>query len=136
MAYWLVKSDPDTYGWEDFEKEKSTPWDGVRNYQARNNLREMKTGDKVLFYHSVTGKSVVGVATVGEEAFQDPTTDDERWVAVELKIGEKFAREVSLDAIKNEKTLENIALIKQSRLSVMPLTEQEHDRIIEMSADA
>lgn len=133
MNFWLVKSDPETYGWDEFEKDGKTDWDGVRNYQARNNLQEMKKGDKVLFYHSVTTRDVVGVADVSKEAYQDPTTDDDRWVAVELKVDKKLKNPVNLKDIKQVKKLEDIALIKQSRLSVMPLTKTEFDTIIKMA---
>lgn len=131
MKYWLVKQEPEKYSFDDLLKDKKTIWDGVRNYQARNNLRDMKTGDRVLFYHSVSEKSVVGIAEVAKENFPDPT--DEKWLVVELKPLEKLANSVSLEQIKAEKTLENIALIKQSRLSVMPLTKKEFDKILKMS---
>lgn len=135
MSFWLVKSDPKTYSWQDMLDEKKTPWDGVRNYQARNNLKEMKKGDKVLFYHSVQGTEVVGTTTVTKEFFQDPTTDDDRWVAVELKAEETLQNPVPLSLIKDTKELRDIALIKQSRLSVMPLTEKEYEKIIELSKE-
>lgn len=131
MKYWLVKQEPEKYSFDDLLKDKKTIWDGVRNYQARNNLRDMKTGDQVLFYHSVSEKSVVGIAEVEQENFPDPT--DEKWLVVEIKASEKFANSVTLEQIKNEKTLENIALIKQSRLSVMPLTKKEFEKILELS---
>lgn len=131
MNYWLVKQEPEKYSFDDLVKDKKTVWDGVRNYQARNNLRDMKTGDQVLFYHSVSDKSVVGLAQVGRENFPDPS--DEKWIAVELKPVEKFKKPVTLDEIKSEKTLENIALIKQSRLSVMPLTKKEFEKILKLS---
>ena len=131
MNYWIVKQEPEKYSFDDLVKDKITIWDGVRNYQARNNLREMKAGDQVLFYHSVSDKAVVGVAEVERENFPDPS--DENWLAVEIKPVEKFKKPVTLDQIKSEKSLENIALIKQSRLSVMPLTRKEFDRILKMS---
>lgn len=130
MKYWLVKQEPEAYSFDDLIKDGKTDWTGVRNFQARNNLRAMKTGDKVLFYHSVSEKSVVGLAEVSREEFTDPT--DEKWIAVEIKPVEKFAKTVSLEQIKAEKTLENIALIKQSRLSVMPLTKKEFDTILKL----
>lgn len=130
MKYWLVKQEPEKYSFDDLLKDEKTIWDGVRNYQARNNLRDMKTGDKVLFYHSVSEKSVVGIAEVSKENFPDPT--DENWLVVELKPLEKLANPVTLEQIKAEKTLENIALIKQSRLSVMPLTKREFEKILKM----
>lgn len=131
MNYWLVKQEPGKYSFDDLIRDEKTVWDGIRNYQARNNLREMKRGDKVLFYHSVSEKAVVGVAEVSRARFPDPA--DEKWIAVEIKPVEKFANAVSLDEIKAEKSLENIALIKQSRLSVMPLTKQEFDTILKLS---
>ena len=131
MKYWLVKQEPEKYSFDDLLRDKKTIWDGVRNYQARNNLRDMKKGDKVLFYHSVLEKSVVGIAEVSKENFPDPS--DENWLVVEIKPSEKFANPVTLEQIKAEKTLENIALIKQSRLSVMPLTKKEFDVILKMS---
>lgn len=131
MNYWLVKQEPEKYSFDDLLKDKKTVWDGVRNYQARNNLREMKKGDQILFYHSVSEKAVVGVAQVSKENFPDPS--DEKWIAVEIQPVEKFKKAVTLDEIKTEKTLENIALIKQSRLSVMPLTRKEFEKILKLS---
>jgi predicted RNA-binding protein with PUA-like domain len=131
MNYWMVKQEPEAYSFDNLIKDGKTDWTGVRNFQARNNLRAMRTGDKVLFYHSVSEKSVVGVAEVSREEFSDPT--DEKWIAVELKPVEKFTKPVSLDQIKSEKSLENIALIKQSRLSVLPLTKAEFKKILKMS---
>jgi len=133
MAYWLVKSDPDSYSWNDLIKDKRTDWDGVRNYQARNNLKEMKVGDSVLLYHSVQATEVVGIAKVTKEYFQDKTTEDDRWVAVELEAIESFEKPVTLQQIKENNKLKDIPLIKQSRLSVMPLSKKEYDTIIEMS---
>jgi predicted RNA-binding protein with PUA-like domain len=130
MKYWLVKQEPEAYSFVDLVKDGVTDWTGVRNFQARNNLRAMKRGDKVLFYHSVSEKSVVGLAEVSREEFPDPT--DEKWIAVEIKAVEKFAKPVSLEQIKAEAGLQNIALIKQSRLSVMPLTEDEFDLILKL----
>lgn len=131
MNFWLVKQEPEAYSFDDLIKDGKTDWTGVRNFQARNNLRAMKKGDKVLFYHSVSEKAVVGIAQVSREEFTDPT--DEKWIAVEIAPLEKFAKAVSLEQIKNEKTLENIALIKQSRLSVMPLTKKEFDTILKLT---
>ncbi len=131
MNYWLVKQEPEKYSFDDLLKDKKTVWDGVRNYQARNNLREMKAGDQILFYHSVSEKAVVGLAEISRENFPDP--NDEKWLAVEIKPVEKFKKPVTLDEIKNEKTLENIALIKQSRLSVMPLTKKEFEKVLKLS---
>ena len=131
MKYWLVKQEPESYSFDDLIRDEKAVWDGVRNYQARNNLREMKRGDKVLFYHSGSEKAVVGVAEVSRENFPDPA--DEKWIAVEIKPVEKFERAVALGEIKAENSLENIALIKQSRLSVMPLTKEEFDKIKTLS---
>ncbi|HEX8369503.1 MAG TPA: EVE domain-containing protein [Pyrinomonadaceae bacterium] len=131
MNYWLVKQEPEKYSFDDFLKEGVAAWTGVRNFQARNNLRAMRTGDKVLFYHSVSDKAIVGAAEVAREEFPDPT--DEKWIAVEIKPIEKFSKAVTLDAIKAEKSLENIALIKQSRLSVMPLTPEEFETILQLA---
>ena len=127
MNYWLVKSEPEAYSFDDLVRDGKTDWTGVRNFQARNNLRAMKLGDKVFFYHSVSEKAIVGLSEVSREEFTDST--DEKWIAVEIKPVEKFTKIVKLEAIKGEKTLENIALIKQSRLSVMPLTKAEFETI-------
>jgi len=131
MNYWLVKQEPEAYSFDDLLRDGKTDWTGVRNFQARNNLRAMQTGDKVLFYHSVSEKAIVGLAEVSREEFTDPT--DEKWIAVEIKPIEKFSKPVSLEQIKAEKSLENIALIKQSRLSVMPLTTEEFETIMKIS---
>jgi len=130
MHYWLVKSEPGKYSWDQFCKDGSTYWDGVRNYQARNNLQAMKTGDKVLYYHSNDGLAVIGVARVITEAYQDPSTDDERWVVVDLEPIEALPNPVTLGEIKQDKRLQDIALIKQSRLSVMPVAKKEFDLIV------
>ena len=133
MKHWLVKQEPEKYSFDDLVKDGATDWTGVRNYQARINLRNMQAGDKVLFYHSVTDKAVIGLAEVSKEAFQDSTDDTEKWIAVEIKPVEKFAKPVTLDSIKARENLASIALIKQSRLSVMPLTEEEYAAILEMA---
>lgn len=132
MNYWLVKQEPSTYSFEDFQKEKKTDWTGVRNYMARNFLREMKKGDNVLFYHSGEEKAVVGFATVSKAAFPDPTADDDAWVAVELKAGKKFKRPVQLTEIKAKPELANMLLVKNSRISVMSVTEDEYDQVVAM----
>jgi predicted RNA-binding protein with PUA-like domain len=132
MNYWLVKSDPETYAWEHLVRDGRTFWDGVRNFQARNNLRAMKEGELALFYHSNQNPAVVGIARIVREAYQDPTTDDPQWVVVDLAVETEFARPVSLAAIKAEPQLANIGLIKQSRLSVMPLRPEEFDRLVGM----
>jgi predicted RNA-binding protein with PUA-like domain len=133
-AYWLVKSEPFKYSWEKFTKDGSTVWDGVRNYQARNNLKAMKKGDQVLFYHSNEGMAVVGIAQVAEEAYPDPTTGDERWVAVDLKPSKALKRPVTLEEMKKEKRLQNMKLIRQGRLSVSPVTEDEFDAILALGS--
>jgi predicted RNA-binding protein with PUA-like domain len=132
MNFWLVKQEPSKYSWEQFVQDKETFWDGVRNYQARNNLKEMKKGDSVLFYHSVIGKEVVGVAKITKEAYPDPTTDDDRWVVVDLKPVATLKNTVTLEDIKSHPDLQSIALVKQSRLSVSPLTEKEFKVILAM----
>jgi len=132
MQYFLVKSEPFKYSWQQFVKDKGTFWDGVRNYQARNNLQAMQEGDLVLFYHSNEGKEVVGVAKVVKAAYQDPTTDDARWVAVDLAPVQELDSPVTLEQIKKEPLLQDIALVRQGRLSVMPLKQGEFDRILEM----
>jgi len=133
MSYWLVKSEPFKYSWEQFVKDGQTFWDGVRNYAARNHLRSMKKGDQVLFYHSNEGLDVVGIAKVAKEAYQDPTTKETAWVVVDLKPYKKLKRAVTLQEMKKEKMLSNVPLIRIPRLSVMPLTELEFSKIIEMS---
>ena len=134
MKYWLAKSEPTKYSWADFVRDGSTYWDGVRNYQARNNLAEMKVGDQVLFYHSVVGKEVVGIARVSGESYPDPTIDDERWVVVDLEPLKPLSRPVTLDAIKKTPALAEIALVKQSRLSVVPLAAKEFKAIVKMGS--
>ncbi|MFF5379968.1 EVE domain-containing protein [Pedobacter suwonensis] len=132
MNHWLVKSEPFKYSWEKFNEDGRTFWDGVRNYQARNNLKAMKEGDLVLFYHSNEGKNVVGIAKVVKEFYQDPTTDDTNWVVVDLAPVETLKNPVSLEQIKAEPSLADISLIRQGRLSVMPLKATEFDKILEM----
>ena len=134
MNHWLVKSEPFKYSWEKFNEDGRTFWDGVRNYQARNNLKEMKEGDLVLFYHSNEGKNVVGVAKVVREFYQDPTTDDKNWVVVDLSPVESLKNPVSLAQIKAEPSLIDISLVRQGRLSVMPLKGAEFDKILEMGS--
>ncbi len=131
--YWLVKSEPFKYSWDQFEKDKQTLWDGVRNYAARNNLRSMKEGEEVFFYHSNEGLEIVGIAKVAKESFQDPTTDEEAWVAVDLKAYKKLKKPVTLDTIKKDKRLANMALIRLGRLSVQPVTEEEYKIILELA---
>jgi predicted RNA-binding protein with PUA-like domain len=133
MAYWLVKSEPAKYSWEQFEKDKKTFWDGVRNYAARNHLKSMKKGDQVLFYHSNEGLEIVGIAKVAKEAYQDPTTDDEAWVVVDLKPFKRLKKHVSLEQIKADKRLSDMALVRLGRLSVQPVTENEWNIVMEMA---
>ena len=133
MQYWLVKSEPFKYSWDQLLKDKRTFWDGVRNYQARNNLQAMKKGDQVFFYHSNEGKEIVGIAKVEKEAYQDPTTDDTRWVVVDIAPVKALKSPVSLERIKTDEQLQDIALVRQGRLSVMPLTKEEFDRVLLLS---
>ncbi len=128
-SYWMVKQEPETYSWDDFVKDGETDWTGVRNYQARNNLRAMKTGDRVLFYHSGKDKAVVGVAEVSKAGYPDPTADDDQWVAVNLKPVKGLKNPVPLAAIRYDKRLSELPLIRQSQLSVMPLTKDEFETI-------
>ncbi|MFD2513814.1 EVE domain-containing protein [Pontibacter locisalis] len=130
MQHWLVKSEPEKYSWANLVKDGRTMWDGVRNYQARNNLQQMQPGDLVLFYHSVSEKSVVGIAKVEKAAYPDPTADDDKWVVVDLVPFRDFKEPVTLEQIKEDKRLENIALLRQSRLSVMPLKAEEFDVLL------
>ena len=125
MAFWLIKSEPASFSWGEQVKNDVEPWTGVRNYQARNNLAAMKCGDRALFYHSVTEKRIVGVVEVVREAFPDPTADDPRWVCVDVKADGAFRSPITLAEIKADPALENMALLKQSRLSVAPVTEEE-----------
>ena len=134
MNYWMVKQEPAEYSFDALLREGATEWTGVRNFQARNNLRAMRQGDRVLFYHSVTEKAVVGLAEVSREAFQDGADKTGDWVAVELVPVEKFRKPVNLGEIKAHKNLQNIALVKQSRLSVIPLSEVEFDTILKMGS--
>jgi predicted RNA-binding protein with PUA-like domain len=135
MAYWLVKSEPEAYSWETFTREKQTVWSGVRNYAARLHLNAMKKGDEDFFYHSNEGLDIVGIARVVKEAYQDPTTDDERWVAVDLKVHKKLKKPVPLEIIKKDKRLANLALVRIGRLSVQPVTDKEYDVIMELAGE-
>jgi predicted RNA-binding protein with PUA-like domain len=132
VSHWMVKQEPETYSWTDFVNDGRTDWTGVRNYQARNNLREMATGDRVLFYHSGKDKAVVGIAEVVKSAYPDPTADDPQWVAVDLKAVKPLNVPVQLAAIRYDKRLSGLPLIRQSQLSVMPLTKEEFETIIAM----
>ena len=133
MKYWLLKSEPDAWSWDNQIKEGASMWDGVRNYQARNNLKEMKKNDLCFFYHSVTERSIVGIVKVVKEYYPDPTDKTVRFVVVDVNLTKKLKNPVSLDQIKENSKLKDIALVKQSRLSVMPLKKTEWEIIIKMS---
>ncbi len=135
MNYWLVKSEPTAYSWDQLVKDKKTTWDGVRNYAARIHLKAMKKGDEVLFYHSNDGMEIVGISKVDKQAYQDPTTEDERWVAVDLKAYKKLNQPVSLNQIKDDKRLKEMALVRIGRLSVQPVTQKEWDIIMELAGE-
>ena len=135
MAYWLVKSEPFKYSWDQFVKDGQTFWDGVRNYAARNNLQAMKKGDQVFFYHSNEGLEIVGIAKVVKEAYQDPTTDEEAWVVVDLKPVKKLKKPVSLKDIKEEKSLQNMDLLRLGRLSVGTVKDDEWKLILKMAGE-
>jgi predicted RNA-binding protein with PUA-like domain len=131
--YWLVKQEPEAYSWDDFVKDGRTTWTGVRNFQARNNLRAMKKGDLVFFYHSVSEKQVVGIARVDKEHYPDPTTKEGDWAVVDLVPVKTLARPVTLDQVKADKALRDMKLVRQSRLSVTPLAEAEFKRLLELA---
>ena len=133
MKYWLLKSEPEAWSWDNQVKEGASMWDGVRNYQARNNLKEMSKNDLCFFYHSVTERSVVGIVKVVKEHYPDPTDKTGRFVVVDVKAIKKLENPVSLDQIKENKKLKNIALVKQSRLSVMSIQIKEWEEIIKLS---
>ena len=130
--FWLVKQEPETYSWADFVQEGKAAWTGVRNYQARNNLRSMNKGDPVLFYHSGEGKEVVGIARVAKAAYPDPTATEGDWSGVDLAPVKALKKPVEREIIKADKALKDILLIRNSRLSVMPLTEAQFNRILEL----
>jgi predicted RNA-binding protein with PUA-like domain len=135
MAYWLVKSEPSAYGWDQLVKDKQTRWDGVRSYAARNHLKAMKKGEEVLFYHSNEGLEIVGIAKVAKEFYQDPTTDEEAWVAVDLKPYKKLKKPVPMTEIKKDKRFAEMALVRIGRLSVQPVTEKEWAAIMELAGE-
>ena len=135
MAYWLVKSEPDKYSWEQFQKDGKTFWDGVRNYAARIHLKSMKKEDEVLFYHSNEGLEIVGIAKVIKEHYQDPTSEDDAWVAVDLKPVKKLKKPVSLEQLKKDKRVADMALIRLGRLSVQPVKESEWKVIMELAGE-
>src|SRR6478672_72066 len=130
---WLVKQEPEDYSWDNLVRDKKTAWTGVRNFQARNNLRNMKTGEAVLFYHSGKEKSVVGIAEVAKAAYADPTADDDSWIAVDIKPVKRLANPVSLADIRANAKLNDLLLVRQSRLSVMPVSSKDFDEIVRMS---
>ena len=131
-SYWLIKSEPFKYSWDEFKSDGSTYWDGVRNYEARNNLRDMRVGDLALYYHSNEGKEVVGVARIKKTAYQDPTTDDDRWVVVDVEPVKALTQPVGLDTIKADPKLSEMALVRRSRLSVTPVTSAEFRRVLKL----
>lgn len=133
MNYWLIKSEPFKYSWDQFVNDKETFWDGVRNYQARNNLRAMKKGDLAFWYHSNEGMEIVGIAKVTKESYQDPTTDDTAWLVVNFKPVKKLKKPVSLATVKADIRLEKMALVKAQRLSVQPVTSEEWAIILELA---
>ncbi|HWX20334.1 MAG TPA: EVE domain-containing protein [Candidatus Binatia bacterium] len=133
MQYWLVKQEPEAYSWANFVKERRAAWTGVRNFQARNHLRAMKSGDLVFFYHSVTDKQVVGIARVQKEAYPDPTANEGDWSCVDLVPVKALKWPVTLDIIRSDKELKHMPLVKQSRLSVMPLTREQFERVLKLA---
>lgn len=133
MNYWLIKSEPNAYSWDDLVKLGRDHWDGVRNYQARNNLKKMTIGDEALFYHSVNEKAIVGIARVVRDFYPDPTTDDDRWVVVDFEPLKPLKRKVTLEEVKAIPQLSNMSLVKNTRLSVQPVTRREYEIIIKMS---
>ncbi len=135
MNYWLVKSEPSTYSWEQFLKDKKVTWDGVRNYAARNNLRSMKKGDQVFFYHSNEGLAIVGIAEVIKEHYQDPTTDDTNWLVVDLKPVKTLSRPVTLAELKADPTMADLQLVRLGRLSVSAVTAAEYKKIMKLAGE-
>ena len=134
MNYWLMKSEPDAYSYEQLERDKKGVWDGVRNYQARNNMKEMKEGDLFLFYHSNIGKEVVGIGKIIKEHYPDPTTEDKHWVVVEVAPFKKLKQPVTLERIKAEPRLSQMPLVRHTRLSVMPIKKEEFDLVVELGS--
>lgn len=132
MAYWLMKTEPGEFSYEDLMRDGKTVWDGVRNHQAKKNMATMKLGDQVLIYHSVTDKAVVGIAEVSKTAYPDPTDPEKKWLVVEVKPVQKLKQPVSLQQVKETASLANIALVRQARLSVMPLEEKAFNTVLEM----
>ena len=136
MNHWIAKQEPTSYSWDDFVRDGGTAWEGVRNYEARNNLAKMAKGDQVFFYHSGKEKAVVGIAQVVRSAYQDPTSDEERWVAVDLNPVKSLAAPVTLQAIKGVSSLKDIALLRNARISVTPLSKEAFQTILSMSDPA
>lgn len=134
MNYWLIKSEPGTYSFEDLQRDMRTAWDGVRNYQARNNLAAMKAGDKCLVYHSGASPGVVGTAKVVKAAYPDPKAEDPRWLSVDVQAGEILARPVPLSEIKNHGLLSHMAVVRQGRLSVSPVTAEEWAAVLALAS--
>jgi len=134
MAHWLIKSEPETYSWDQLVKDRQTRWDGIRNYAARLHLRAMKKGDELFFYHSNKGMEIVGIGAVVREAYPDPTADAGDWAAVDVKAVKKLQKAVSLEQIKKEKKLANMALVRIGRLSVQPVTDEEWNLILKMGS--
>jgi len=134
MNYWLVKSEPEAYSWADLIKDKRTAWTGVRNFAARLNLRAMKKGDLVFFYHSVSEKQIVGIARVEKTAYPDPTATEGDWSAVDIVPVKPLKTPITLEMIKSDKTLKTMLLVRQTRLSVSSVTPEQYERIIELSA--
>jgi predicted RNA-binding protein with PUA-like domain len=132
MQYWLIKSDPETYGWQEMHQDKKTSWDGIRNYAARIHLRSMQKGDRCLFYHSVKNPEVVGVVEVTKTAYADPTATDGDWSSVEVKVVKAFKHPVTLQQIKERPELSDMVLLRISRLSTQPVTEFQFHKILEM----
>jgi predicted RNA-binding protein with PUA-like domain len=135
MAYWLIKSEPFKYSWDQFVKDKKTFWDGVRNYAARNNLRDMKKGDELFFYHSNEGLEIVGIAKVIKESYQDPTTDEDAWVVVDVAPVRKLKKPVTLAQMKADKRLANMDLLRLGRLSVGKVTDEEWKVVLELAGE-
>ena len=135
MNYWLIKSEPNTYSWDDLVDLGRDHWDGVRNYAARNHMKEMKVGDLALFYHSVNDKCVVGIAEVVKEFYPDPTTDDDRWVVVDFVPKQKLDKEVTLEQVKKDGRLDQMVLVNNTRLSVQPVKREEFDIIVSMGTN-
>ncbi len=134
MSYWILKTEPSTYSISDLKRDKSTAWDGVRNYQARNNLLAMKVGDQALIYHSVGPREIVGLAEVSKTAFKDQTAEEGNWVAVEVKFVSSFKDPLTLSTIKSDSRLKDLSLVKQGRLSVCPVTDSEWQVLMKLLA--